>query len=135
LVPTDYNVGAAYTQGAYTAALVSEKKFDVLKATLLANPRKGWENWNQVGVQVKCNLTAPKSAVETTVGASYASTRNTTWKGALRLNTLSGAFGVKHKLKDPNIQVSATAVFDTPRPYPSPLPITRFGVGISMGEQ
>jgi len=140
--PKAYNAGVSYTaaptaSGAvYSGALVSDAKFEKIKVVALSKKLYGY-NFIDAGVQAKVDLQAPKAGApqrEVIVGIDYRATPETVYKGAVVLNTFGGVFGIEHKPRGARVALSATAVFAKPASTYSAFPITKFGVGLTVGD-
>jgi len=131
--PKSYNAGAVYTRGLYTAAVVSDAKFEKLKATLLAKKVNGYAL--DAGLQAKVDIQAPKAGKpqrEVILGLEHKATPSTTYKGAIVLTAPSAVFGVEHKLE--GASVSATAVVGKPATLYSAFPVSKYGVAVTIGD-
>jgi len=135
LAPKSYNAGLAYSYKQYTGALVSDSKFEKIKATLLATKLGSAGQFN-VGVQAKVDLQAPKVGApqrEVIVALDEVATPNTTYRLALA-STGSIVAGVEHKLRNPDIALAATVATALPGSFYAPFPVTKFGVALTMGD-
>jgi hypothetical protein len=131
-----YNAGMQYSYANYTGALVSDSKFEKLKATLLAT-KVGARRELTVGAQAKVDLQAPKSGApqrEVILSVEQQVSPATTYKLAAVVTNGTLVMGVEHRLVNPNIQLSATGVTALPGSPFAPFAFEKFGVGIAFGD-
>lgn len=89
-----------------------------------------------VGVQAKVDLQAPKVGApqrEVIVGAEKTVSANTSYKGAVVLNTGVIVASIEHRLRNPDVLLSATGSTAKPSSVYAPFPVTKFGVSLTFG--
>lgn len=131
-----YNAGVEYKYKKYTGALTSDAKFEKLKATAIASrvgPNGAW----CVGAQAKLDLVAPKSGApqrELIVGVQQVASPNTTYKLAAVVNTGALVATVEHRLRKPNLALSAVVCTAVPNSAYAAWNVSKFGVGLTLGD-
>lgn len=89
-----------------------------------------------VGAQAKVDLQAPKVGApqrEVIIGADKVVSANTTYKAAVVLNSGVIVAGIEHRLRNPDVLLSATGSTTMPASFYSPFAINKFGVAITFG--
>jgi len=133
--PKSYNAGVTYKRGVYTAAVVSDAKFEKIKATVFTTKLGNFVNPLSAGLQAKVDVQAPKAGKpqrEVVLGLQQDASKNTTYKGAIVLTSGAAVFGVEHKFA--NAQFAATAVLSKPASFYSAWPVSKYGVSLSVGD-
>lgn len=89
-----------------------------------------------VGAQAKVDLQAPKVGApqrEVIIGADKIVSANTTYKAAVVVNSGVIVAGIEHRLRNPDVLLSATGSTSMPSSFYSPFAITKFGVSLTFG--
>lgn len=135
LAPKSYNAGVAYSINNFTGALVSDSKFEKIKATLLASKVGAKKNFN-VGLQAKVDLQQPKVGApqrEVILAFDQVLSANTSSRFAF-VNTGVVVGQIEHRLRNPDILVSASGVSALPASAFGAWPVTKFGVSLTVGD-
>lgn len=135
LAPKSYNAGLAYTKQNYTGALVSDSKFEKIKAILLVS-KLGRDGKTNAGVQVKADVQAPKVGApqrEVIVGVDRVISPNTSARFAV-VSTGTTVVALEHRVRNPDILIATTAVAAFPGSLYAPFPVSKFGVSLTMGD-
>jgi len=93
------------------------------------------QSWN-VGAQAKIDLQAPKVGApqrEVILGADKIVSANTSYKGAVVLNSGVIVAGIEHRLRNPDVLLSATGSTSMPSSFYAPFAVTKFGVSLTFG--
>ena len=136
LVAKSYNAGVAYQKKNYTGSLVSDAKFEKLKATLLA-AKVGPDAQFTLGAQAKVDLQKPKDGEpqrEVILSVEQKASKQTTYRLATVVTSGVIVGSVEHKLVNPSLTLSASVATAMPNSAFAPFAANKFGVNLAFGE-
>jgi len=127
----DHNIGAQYQTGDLTAALTTEKKGDVIRASALYSPSKDYSIGLEFVSDESDQLpTAPLRKILNVV-TQYEVDPSTTAKFRWS-NSGDLAAALEHRLKNPQLAVLFSSTFKTKGT--SDFKADKFGVGLTFGD-
>jgi len=125
----DFNAGAEYVKGAYTASVFTEKNMETLNVAYLNKLGGGKTSF---GALVKYDLTKGCCGTPTaSVGTEHAMDANTTLKAKVDFPTGVAATAIEHRLANPKLQFGVAAQFNLKN---SPLTAEKLGLTFTFGD-